>query len=193
MNWTVVCPLLLFEVHYTCWLVVNYYTVCPAALRWTSSKSSTLNYEHRNHSHAFPFNVTILWPPQGLYIVCLLVFCYRFKAAFEANNNTIDKPLSTISTTQYKSDNKYGTGNSKRTTPQSISPIRVSPDRGDDKPPPKFTSVFLTQTTVHVNENKPKRLEIKSVTPSPYSPPTTASSDGGSAGADTFGFDPFLK
>lgn len=81
----------------------------------------------------------------------------RFKATFEANNNSItDKQASQSPIHSQKADN-----------PTRISPIRLSADEGSDsKPPPKFTAVFSSQTTVQVNNNKPRKFEIKSITPS---------------------------
>ncbi|XP_067950862.1 uncharacterized protein [Watersipora subatra] len=84
----------------------------------------------------------------------------RYKAAFEAreaNNNNV------ITDKQIKS-------------PPSISPIRVTPEKEDNTPPPKFTSIFNVQTKA--NNSKPTKLEIKSVTPSPYPLSAGSSADG---------------
>ena len=112
-------------------------------------------------------------------------FCCRFKAAFEAreaNNNTIiDKEPSSLHS---KTDvNNKGL----KKTASSISPIRMSPEKEDSTPPPKFTTIFNVQTTG--SSDKPKRLEIKSVTPAPY----TANGNGGSLADSGLPVDPSLR
>lgn len=126
--------------------------------------------------------------------------CCRFKSAFEPNNNTVsDKRLSPSPNTQRKvnqtqpinqpqPDIKPAAGTvsnspfskiTQNKTAGRISPIRITAESKEEKPPPKFTSIFQapvvastknnsasTTTTVH----KPKLLNIKA--PTPYVAPS---------------------
>lgn len=102
----------------------------------------------------------------------LFVYANRFKSTFEAkepNNNTIlDKGAQSAAQQKFKTDNTATTNEKTR-----ISPIKMSPEsEGGATPPPKFTSIFSTQTAAQVTNNKPRKLEIKSIGATPYSPPT---------------------